>query len=111
MPVATKLWITFTNSLDPDMARQNVGPDLDPNFLKDFVKRKIIQKQICSCQKLMQNWPSCKLFEQSGFHTKTAQGERILGANVKYYMSQCMRFPTMWCFDKCRHGRPCAASF
>ena len=26
------LLITFANSLDPDQARQNVGPDLDPNF-------------------------------------------------------------------------------
>ena len=26
--------ITFANSLDPDQARQNVGPDLDPNCLK-----------------------------------------------------------------------------
>ena len=25
--------ITFANSLDPDQARQNVGPDLDPNSL------------------------------------------------------------------------------
>ena len=24
------LLITFTNRLDPDLARQNVGPDLDP---------------------------------------------------------------------------------
>ena len=24
---------TFTSSLDPDQARQNVGPDLDPNCL------------------------------------------------------------------------------
>ena len=23
--------MTFANSLDPDQARQNVGPDLDPN--------------------------------------------------------------------------------
>ena len=28
------LLITFANSLDPDKARQNVGPDLDPNCLK-----------------------------------------------------------------------------
>ena len=27
------LLITFTNSLDPDHARQNVWPDLDPNCL------------------------------------------------------------------------------
>ena len=25
--------ITFANSLDPDQARPNVGPDLDPNCL------------------------------------------------------------------------------
>ena len=24
-------WLTFANSLDPDQARQNVGPDLGPN--------------------------------------------------------------------------------
>ena len=27
------LLISFSNSLDPDQARQNVGPDLDPNCL------------------------------------------------------------------------------
>ena len=27
------LLITFANSLDPDQARQNVGPDLDPHCL------------------------------------------------------------------------------
>ena len=31
--VATCLLITFANSLDPDQAQQNVGPDLDPNCL------------------------------------------------------------------------------
>ena len=28
-----RLLISFTNSLDPDQARQNFGPDLDPNYL------------------------------------------------------------------------------
>ena len=28
-----RLLITFANSLDPDQARQNVGPDLNPNCL------------------------------------------------------------------------------
>ena len=28
-----RLLITFANSLDPDQARQNVRPDLDPNYL------------------------------------------------------------------------------
>ena len=27
------LLINFANSLDPDQAQQNVGPDLDPNCL------------------------------------------------------------------------------
>ena len=34
------LLITFANSLDPDQARQNVGPDLDPNCLTLMVFRK-----------------------------------------------------------------------
>ena len=28
-----RLLIIFSNSLDPDQARQNVGPDVDPNCL------------------------------------------------------------------------------
>ena len=28
-----RLSVTISNSLDPDQARQNVGPDLDPNSL------------------------------------------------------------------------------
>ena len=34
------LLITFANSLDPDQARQNVRPDLDPNFLAQMVLKK-----------------------------------------------------------------------
>ena len=36
------LLVTFANSLDPDQARQNVGPDLDPNRFtvsKNFLKK------------------------------------------------------------------------
>ena len=43
-----RLQITFANSLDPDQAQQNVGPDLDPNcltlwryFWKFFFKKLI----------------------------------------------------------------------
>ena len=41
LPAQCRLLITFANSLDPDQARQNVGPDLDPNFdtLKVFFKK------------------------------------------------------------------------
>ena len=34
------LLITFANSLDPDQARQNVGPDLDPNCYNLMVLKK-----------------------------------------------------------------------
>ena len=48
------LLITFVNSLEPDQARQNVWPDLDPNclilmvvlkknFMKKFVRRQHMQ--------------------------------------------------------------------
>ena len=41
IPICIDVWcyvnclllIIFTNSLDPDQAQQNVGPDLDPNGL------------------------------------------------------------------------------
>ena len=43
-----QLLITFANSLDPDPAQQNVGPDLDPNclmaFLKDFFEKVNLKK-------------------------------------------------------------------
>ena len=65
-----RLLITFANSLDPDQARQNVEPDLDPKsklfdtlmvFLKDFFKKKLIlKKRIHRRQKSMQNYPACK---------------------------------------------------
>ena len=44
------LLITFANSSDPDQARQNVGPDLDPNcltlmvFLKEFFEKVDFEK-------------------------------------------------------------------
>ena len=41
------LLITFANSLDPDKARQNVGPDLDPNCLTLWwYSRKIFFEKI-----------------------------------------------------------------
>ena len=45
------LLITFANSLELDQARQNVGPDQDPNcfdtlmvFLKEFLKKVDFEK-------------------------------------------------------------------
>ena len=57
-----RLLLTFANSLGPDQARQNVGPDLDPNCLtlgwcsgKNFSKQ-LISKKISRRQKNMQNY-------------------------------------------------------
>ena len=39
------LLITFANSLDPDQARQIVGPDLDPNCLSLMAfQKELIEK-------------------------------------------------------------------
>ena len=57
-----RLLVTFANSLDPDQARQNVQPDLDPNclmvFLKDFFFKKLIKIKICRQQKKHAKLPS-----------------------------------------------------
>ena len=37
--------ITFANSLDPDQAQQNVGPDLDPDYLTlDVIPKRFFWK-------------------------------------------------------------------
>ena len=36
-----RLLIIFENSLDPDQARQNVGPVLAPDCLKDFFSKTL----------------------------------------------------------------------
>ena len=52
--------ITFANSLDPDQARRNVGPDLDPNcvtlmvYLKEFFEKVDFEK----CQQLTKSMPN-----------------------------------------------------
>ena len=66
-----RLLITLANSLEPDRARQNVGPDLDPNcltlmeFLKDFFEKGDLKKNPQTTKKKtkkknMQNYPACK---------------------------------------------------
>ena len=61
-----RLLITFANSLYPDQARQNVGPDLDPNcfdtlmvFLKEFFEKVDFEK-ISRRQRSRQNYPGGK---------------------------------------------------
>ena len=36
--------ITFANSLDPDQARQNVGPDLEPDCWTDGIPERFFCK-------------------------------------------------------------------
>ena len=56
----------FENSLDPDQARHNVGPDLDPSCLtlwwyssKNF-RKKLILKKSADNNKSMKNHPEGK---------------------------------------------------
>ena len=59
-----RLLITFANSFYPDQARQNVGPDLDPNwmtvFLKEFFEIVDFEKISRQQKKSMKNYPACK---------------------------------------------------
>ena len=38
--------IRESNSLDPDQARQNVGPDLGPNCLQGYQQTKLVGKAL-----------------------------------------------------------------
>ena len=66
------LLITFANSLNPNQAQQNVGPDLGPNcltlmvILKNFLKKSILKKirgQINS----IKNYPAGKELKATTF--------------------------------------------
>ena len=58
--------ITFANSLDPDQARHNVGPDLDSSSLTPLwyfclFFLKVDFEEISRRQKrTMENYPACK---------------------------------------------------
>ena len=58
------LLIIFSNSLDPDQDRQNVGPDLDPNcltliaFLKEFFEKVRFEKKSTDDNKSLKKLPS-----------------------------------------------------
>ena len=80
-----RLLITFANSLDPDLAWQNIGPDLDSNcltlwlyFWKIVLKKLILKKNTQTTKK----------------HAKLPSKQR-----VKVY---CFVFKTIWkCFVIC----------
>ena len=77
VPCQCGLLIIFPNSLDPDQARQDVGPDLDPNclslivFLKDFL---LILKKSAEDKK------ACKITQHAnvtGCHSNTCTGSGL----------------------------------
>ena len=83
------LLITFANSLDPDQAGQNIGPDLDPNCLtlwcyswKIFLGKVNLNK-IHRWQKSMQNYPACKELKVLWFRTNEPLLESIILPTVK----------------------------
>ena len=61
LPTSVVCWQLFANNLDPYQARQNVGPDLDPNclthwwcswknFSKMLILKKISRRQLKTCE-------------------------------------------------------------
>ena len=56
------LLIALANSVDPDQARQNVGPDLDSNcltlmvFRKEFFEKDDFEKNSADHKNSMQNY-------------------------------------------------------
>ena len=58
----------FANSLDPDQARHNVGPDLVQSsltlmiFLKEFFEKNNFEKKNLQRTKIMKNYPACNEF-------------------------------------------------
>ena len=65
-------WLLFANSLDPDQARQKVGPELDPSclttilFLKEFFKEVDFEKILVNNKKLSEIYPACNELENTG---------------------------------------------
>ena len=60
------LVVTFSNSLEPDQVRQNVGPDLDLNYLslivllKEFFEKANFEKRQQMTSKSLKNYLTCK---------------------------------------------------
>ena len=62
-----RLLTTFVNSLEPEQARQNVGPDLGPSCLtsrwySEIFEKIDFQQKNLQMTKRMQNYPVCKEF-------------------------------------------------
>ena len=88
----------FANSLDPDQARQNVGPDLDPNslilllvFLKEFFKKvdfendQQMTNETCKISQEAMRYSKICLKGPLKKNTKTGFQDRLsLNAGQKY---------------------------
>ena len=52
------LWIIlFANNFDPDRVRQNLGPDLDPHYLKLRVGSHVVSARIHCTEKMADFFP------------------------------------------------------
>ena len=87
----------FANSLDPDQARQNMGPDLEPNclmvFLKEFFEKKKKKKK-----KSTDYRKACKLTQ----HAKSWRGILLLELSsvrsLRFFMHSITLEPCMLLF-------------
>ena len=64
MPSADKFG-TFTNSLETDQARQNVGPDLNPNCLTLMVFLKELFEKVVFDENSAEDKKACKITQNA----------------------------------------------
>ena len=80
--------IIFAKGLDPDLDRQNVMPDLDPNYLTlwrfpwKIFSKKLILKKVSRRQKHIKNYPACTVLFLSRWKRKNDDpSEEIINGN------------------------------
>ena len=80
----------FANRLDPDLARQNVLPDLDPHcmmtlmvFIKEFFEKKIELKKKALADKRKKNMPNYQACKE--VKMKRLPGPQIRVCNSKLF--------------------------
>ena len=82
--------MTFANNLDPDQARQKVGPDLNPNCLTLWWYSWTIFFEKVDFEKISRQQKSMKIYQYdfpySSLQVKTEK-EALKGLTICFYLS------------------------
>ena len=83
LPCLCRLLITFANSFDPDQARHNVRPDLDPNCLTIWISEGIperIFRKFCFEKKTADDKKACKNYPVGKEFVSVFQASQLCSA-------------------------------